>query len=157
MRRLSGHIYSYTKASEHRVIKQILQARHPNWKIFYDVDDLGYISKQALESHIARSYAFLCFLDDETFDSPWCPDEIRAAVSHGVPIRIIVDHDKFPDVGKLIAHWRHKRPDVAKIVFGSGSYQAILFSWKLTAQGHYQSYRSKAALIMNFRMDRMLL
>jgi hypothetical protein len=78
-------------------------------------DNLREINQAALDAAIAESCVLLVFLDDETFNSVWCVNEVLAAAKHGVPVRFVVHTDRF-HTRELIDKWRAQQPAVADVL-----------------------------------------
>jgi hypothetical protein len=103
-------------------VKDQLKTR--GFEVFFDVDNLQSISTEALNQAIADSCVLLVFLDDVTFKSQWCCDEIREAHRQGLAIRFIVHTDRYI-TRTLISQWFQEAPDVAKLAFAE---QALEYS-----------------------------
>ena len=78
-------------------------------------DNLREINQDALDEAIAGSVVLLVFLDDETFNSVWCVNEVLAAAKHGVPVRFVVHTDRH-HTRELIDKWRAQQQAVAEIL-----------------------------------------
>lgn len=62
---------------------------------FFDIDDLTQITPEALDEHVSKSCAMIAFVNDETAESKWCTYEWDCAKKHGIPIKCIVDLQRF--------------------------------------------------------------
>jgi hypothetical protein len=127
-----------------RAVKMIMEGR--GHKMFYDEDDLDDITLETLQVEIAASAVFLVFVDEVTFDSEWCQQEIAFAAAEGVPIFTLIDKDRYPKEvwrstmaehgveGKSIVEMWHDKLGAdlwktsANHCFGAGSKQVIWYS-----------------------------
>ena len=83
-----------------RLVKALLEARH-GYRAFFDVDDLKTITLENLKAEIETSVVLLVIVDEVTFDSEWCREEVRFAAEAGVPVHTLIDKDRYPP-----EHWR---------------------------------------------------
>jgi hypothetical protein len=68
---------------------------------FFDQHDLQGKLIQDCAEHASRAKALICVLDD-AFPTPWCLEEIQAAINSATPIYTVFDMSKFlwSEVGK---------------------------------------------------------
>jgi hypothetical protein len=83
---------------------------------FFDVDNLKEINQDVLNAAIRDSCVLFVLLDNLTFNSKWCRDEVAEAGRQNIPIRFIVHTDRFM-TRALIDQWYQQAPDTAKLVF----------------------------------------
>eukprot|EP00937_MAST-01D_sp_MAST-1D-sp2_P008239 g8239.t1 len=109
-------------------------------KVFFDMDDLATITLDTLKEEIVVSVVFLVFLDEQTFDSEWCREEIKIAHEHGVPIYTIIDRERYPrehwksslavhgvEGESILKMWKAKLGYYPGSFAGEGSHQVIWY------------------------------
>ena len=92
---------------------------------FFDKDNLEQISQESLDQSTRESCCLLVVLDDVSLNSEWCRAEIKSAHAAGIPIRCLVDCDKYI-TGDLCKQWyTSEHNDVAGMIFANQ-----IFEWK---------------------------
>ena len=82
----------------------VLSSLKSNLSAFFDLDNLTSISMEALTASIQASCAVVVFLDDETHLSQWCTHELQMAKASSVGIIVVIDADRYKQVGPLLDH-----------------------------------------------------
>jgi hypothetical protein len=100
------------------------QLRSAGFEVFFDVDNLKEINQGVLNAAIRDSCVLFVLLDNLTFHSKWCRDEVAEAARQDVPIRFIVHTDRFM-TRALIDQWYQEAPEIASLAFAQ---QAIEYS-----------------------------
>ena len=65
---------------------------HEGW---FDVDNLEKITKSSLRESIHKCSSMVVFLNDETAESEWCLFEWACAAEMGIPVKVIVDMERY--------------------------------------------------------------
>jgi hypothetical protein len=128
------------KETEEWVVHVKDQLRSDGFEVFFDVDNLREINQSQLDQAIRDSCILFCFLDDKTFTSEWCINEVMSAHAVGVKIRFVVHTDRF-HTRELIQLWNKQAPDVMKILLKE---QGVEYSTMFREQ----SMAKLAALLM---------
>jgi hypothetical protein len=87
-------------------------------QVFFDCDNLATITQDELNKSIRASCMLVVFLDDVTFKSRWCCDEVKTAASAGIPIQCVVNIDEYR-TRSLVDQWYADASSVAELVFVS--------------------------------------
>lgn len=82
------------------VPEQVARNIHDNLEMigfvgFFDIDNLDRVSKEDLQAAVEQSCVMVVFLHDETAESEWCLFEWQCAESAKVPVKCVVDMQRF--------------------------------------------------------------
>lgn len=129
------HVFlSHKKERQHSeslavALKDLLEVK--GYQSFFDKDNLDQISQEVLDRSIRESCCLLVVLDDVTLNSEWCRAEIKTAHAAGIPIRCLVDCDKYI-TGELCKQWfSSEHADVAALIFANQ-----IVEWKTAFRQH---------------------
>ena len=101
------------------------------YQSFFDKDNLDQISQEVLDRSIRESCCLLVVLDDVTLNSEWCRAEIKTAAAAGIPIRCVVDSDKYITADLCKQWFSSEHADVAALIFSNQ-----IVDWKTAFRQH---------------------